>query len=89
MDLSKLYNVLVAGGSALAMSCGTTTSEQPKPKPGPEAFDAKKCSSICQASGGAIICPDPVMKVQNCCWLMSPPDQHPCCDVDPNTFPAE
>ena len=36
------------------------------------------CKKVCHGEGSDMICPDPEIKAENCCWLMSV--QHVCCE---------
>lgn len=77
MEFSKLYSTLVLGGALLAGGCATpaggeTTGEAAS------ADVALNCSEICHGDpDSGVFCPDPVQKVENCCWLMV--QRHPCC----------
>lgn len=88
MKTERLFNVLVAGGSALAMNiCAPPSPSVPAinaPSALPETLDAKlNCDEICfnaSAGEGEVICPDPNnSNIENCCWLMSP-EKHECCN---------
>ena len=44
-------------------------------KPVPKGVD---CNKLCHGEGGNRVCPDPQLKAENCCWLMTV--RHVCCN---------
>ncbi len=82
MKLDALYKALVVGGSALVMSCAATSTGDSGAKRPTADPKLEECRKVCNAlPSGETFCPDPVLKQENCCWLMSPRMQ-PCCDID-------
>lgn len=44
----------------------------------PVESEALACEEICEGGPGRdMVCPDPQLGFENCCWLMG--DPHPCC----------
>ena len=92
MEFERLFTALVIGGSVIAGGCASkstssdTTNANTTVAATPAAQDAAAdeaidCAKVCDMPDGErtreMICPDPDLGADNCCWLMSNP--HECC----------
>ena len=79
---------MMAGGCASKSTTSDTTNANTnaaQPEPTEQATAANEeeidCAKVCDMPNGEesreMVCPDPQLGIENCCWLMSIP--HECC----------